>query len=122
MISKNQWPKYREIFPLHQKVFLDYISRLRVCVESYKNREVDAITCSEICRKILSEIDNPDFPFFAVRYFKELFSIILFQLPGNSSQRRDSILQPVDRRKADVGKMYKYDGIERRKQKGIEKS
>ncbi len=81
MISKHDWSKSREIFPLHQKIFLDYILRLKVCVESYKNGVIDAGNCSRICKKILTEIDNPEFPFFAVRNFRELFSFIFYHLP-----------------------------------------
>jgi hypothetical protein len=44
MISKIGWTKLRETLPLHQKVFLDYISRLTACVESYKNGEINVDT------------------------------------------------------------------------------
>jgi hypothetical protein len=62
-------------------MMLDYVSRLSVCVESYKNGKIDAGTCLRICKKILNEIDNPEFPFFAVRNFRELFSFIFYHLP-----------------------------------------
>ena len=68
-------------FSFHHKVMLDYVSRLSVCVESYKNGKIDAGTCLRICKKILNEIDNPEFPFFAVRNFRELFSFIFYHLP-----------------------------------------
>ncbi|KKK58509.1 hypothetical protein LCGC14_3043740 [marine sediment metagenome] len=68
-------------FSFHHKVMLDYVSRLSVCVESYKSGEIDADTTLKICRKILSEIDDPEFPFFAVRNFRELFLFILYHLP-----------------------------------------
>jgi hypothetical protein len=82
MINKTDWPKPRESSALHRKALLDYVSRLSVCVESYKNGEIDADTALKTCRKILSEIDDPEFPFFAVRNFRGLFSFILYQLPN----------------------------------------
>ncbi len=39
----------------HHKVMLDYVSRLSVCVESYKNGVIDAGTCLRICKIILNE-------------------------------------------------------------------
>jgi hypothetical protein len=81
MISKNDRSKSREIFPLHQEIFLEYILILKSCVESYKCGVIDAGTCLRICKKILNKIDNPEFPFFAVRNFRELFSFICFHLP-----------------------------------------
>ncbi len=53
-------------FSFHHKVMLDYVSRLSVSVESYKNGKIDAGTCLRICKKILNEIDNPEFPFFLI--------------------------------------------------------
>ncbi len=82
MINKTDWPKLRENSVLHRKALMDYVSRLRVCVESYKNREIDADTALRTCREILSEIDDPEFPFFAVRNYSELFSFILYKLPN----------------------------------------
>jgi len=93
MITKIDWPKLRENIPLHQKVFLDYISRLRACVESYKNGEINVDTALKTCKIILAEIGDPDFPFFAVRNFRELFSIIFYQLPKISALRRALTLQ-----------------------------
>ncbi len=93
MITKIDWPKLRENFPLQQKVFLDYISRLRACVESYKNGEINVDTALKTCKIILAEIDDPDFPFFAVRNFRELFSIIFYQLPKISALRQVPTLQ-----------------------------
>ncbi len=55
MIKKIDWPKLRETLPLHQKVFLDYISRLRACVESYKNGEINVDTALKTCKIILAE-------------------------------------------------------------------
>jgi hypothetical protein len=87
MINKTDWPKLRENTVLHRKELMDYVSRLRVCVESYKNREIDADTALRICREILSEIDDPEFPFFAVRNYRGLFSFILYQLPNCLSRQ-----------------------------------
>lgn len=87
MINKTDWPKLRENSVLHRKAFMDYVSRLRICVESYKNREIDADTALRICREILSEIDDPEFPFFAVRNYRGLFSFILYQLPNCLSRQ-----------------------------------
>ena len=86
MINKSDWPKPRGVSVLHRKALLDYVSRLSVCVESYKSGEIDANTTLKICRKILSEIDDPEFPFFAVRNFSELFAFILYKLPRYQSQ------------------------------------
>ena len=87
MINKTGWPKLRENTVLHRKALMDYVSRLRVCVESYKNGELDADTALKTCRKILSEVDDPEFPFFAVRNFRGLFSFILYQLPNYRSRQ-----------------------------------
>jgi hypothetical protein len=87
MINKTDWPKPRENSALHRKVLMDYISRLRTCVESHKRGEIDAETTLKICRRILGEIDDPEFPFFAVRNFSSLFSFILYQLPGCQPRR-----------------------------------
>jgi len=87
MINKTDWPKLRENSVLHRKALMDYVSRLRICVESYKNREIDADTALRICREILSEIDDPEFPFFAVRNYRGLFSFILYQLPNCLSRQ-----------------------------------
>ena len=86
MINKSDCPRTRGVSVLHRKALLDYVSRLSVCVESYKNGKIDAGTCLRICKKILNEIDNPEFPFFAVRNFSELFAFILYQLPRYQSQ------------------------------------
>ncbi len=86
MINKSDWPKPRGVSVLHRKALLDYVSRLSVCVESYKSGEIDADTTLKICRRILSEIDDPEFPFFAVRNFSELFAFILYKLPRYQSQ------------------------------------
>ncbi len=90
MINKSDWPKTRGVSVLHRKALLDYVSRLSVCVESYKSGEIDADTTLKICRKILSEIDDPEFPFFAVRNFSELFTFILYQLPRYKAQSQHS--------------------------------
>ncbi len=86
MINKSDWPKPRGVSVLHRKALLDYVSRLSVCVESYKSGEIDADTTLKICRRILNEIDDPEFPFFAVRNFSELFAFILYKLPRYQSQ------------------------------------
>ncbi len=90
MINKSDCPKPRGISILHRKALLGYVSRLSVCVESYKSGEIDADTTLKICRKILSEIDDPEFPFFAVRNFSELFTFILYQLPRYKAQSQHS--------------------------------
>jgi hypothetical protein len=121
MIKKIDWPELRETLPLHQKVFLDYISRLTACVESYKNGEINVDTALKTCNIIFDEIDDPDFPFFAVRNFRELFSIIFYQLPKISALRRVPTLQSEEQRKVKWWKILSYDGIEKRKYKRIEK-
>ena len=93
MIKKIDWPELRETLPLHQKVFLDYISRLRACVESYKNGEINVNNALKTCKIILAEIGDPEFPFFAVRNFRELFSIIFYQRPEISALRQEPTLQ-----------------------------
>ncbi len=99
MIKKIDWPELRETLPLHQKVFLDYIARLTACVESYKNGEINVDTALKTCKIIFDEIGDPDFPFFAVRNFRELFSIIFYQLPKISALRRALTLQSKEQRK-----------------------
>ncbi len=121
MINKIDWPKLRETFPLHQKVFLDYISRLRVCVESYKNGEINVETALRTCKIILYEIDDPEFPFFAVKNFGGLFSVIFYQLPEISALRQVPTLQSKERHKVIWWKIFMYKDRERRKYKRIEK-
>ncbi len=108
-------------FSMHHKVMLDYVSRLSVYVESYKNDEIDACTCLRICKKILNVIDNPEFHFFAVRNFKEIFSFIFYHLPGVPPQHRVLTLQSEEQRKVKCWKILSNDGIEKRKYKRIEK-
>ncbi len=121
MIKKNDWPKLREPLPLHQKVFLDYISRLRACVESYKNGEINVDNALKTCKIIFDEIGDPDFPFFAVKNFEGLFSIIFYQFPKISALRRVPTLQSEEQLKVNWWKILSYDGIEKRKYKRIEK-
>jgi hypothetical protein len=121
MITKIDWPKLRETFPLHQKIFLDYISRLRSCVENYKNGEINVDTALKTCKIILHEINDPEFPFFAVKNFRELFSIIFYQLPKISALRRAPTLQSKVKRKLNWRKILMYKDRERRKYKRIEK-
>ncbi len=90
MINRIDWPKPRQITALHRKTLLEYVSRLSVCVESYKNGEINADTALKKCRKILREINDPEFPFFAVRNFSGLFSFILYQLPSYQSKHPNS--------------------------------
>lgn len=121
MMTKIDWPKLRETFPLHQKVFLDYISRLRSCIEDYKNGEINVDIALKTCNVILYEIDDPEFPFFAVKNFRELFYIILYQLPKISALRQVPIPQLKAQRKVNWWKVLMYKNIERRKYKRIEK-
>ncbi len=121
MIKKIDWSELRETIPLHQKVFLDYISRLTACVESYKNGEINVDTALKTCNIIFDEIDDPDFPFFAVKNFEGLFSVIFYQLPKISALRRVPTLQSEEQRKVKWRKILRYDGIEKRKYKRIEK-
>ncbi len=121
MIKKIDWPELRETLPFHQKVFLDYISRLRACVESYKNGEINVDTALKTCNIIFDEIDDPDFPFFAVKNFEGLFSVIFYQLPKISALRRVPTLQSEEQRKVKWRKILMYNDRERRKYKRIEK-
>jgi hypothetical protein len=121
MITKIDWPKLRETFPLHQKVFLDYISRLRSCIENYKNGEINVDIALKTCKIILEEIDDPEFPFFAVKNFRELFSVIFYQLPKISALRQAPTLQSKEQRKINWWKILMYKDRERRKYKRIEK-
>ncbi len=121
MKSRIDWFTPKGNFSLHHKVMLDYVSRLSVYVESYKNGEIDAGTCLRICKKILNEIDNPEFPFFAVRNFRELFSFIFYHLPEVPPHHRVLTLQSEEQRKVKWWKILSNDGIEKRKYKRIEK-
>ncbi len=121
MIKKIDWPELRETLPLHQKVFLDYISRLTACVESYKNGEINVDTALKTCKIIFDEINDPDFPFFAAKNFEGLFSIIFYQLPKILALRQALTLQSKEQLKVKWQKILSYDGIEKRKYKRIEK-
>ncbi|MCP5003578.1 MAG: hypothetical protein GY941_06435 [Planctomycetes bacterium] len=68
-------------FSLYHAVNLYYISQLQDCVSGFKRGEINAATSIKKCRKILKEINDPEFPFFAVQHYRELFSFILYQLP-----------------------------------------
>ncbi len=121
MKSRIDWFTPNGNFSFHHKVMLDYVSRLSVYVESYKNGETDAGTCLRICKKILNEIDNPEFPFFAVKNFRELFSFIFYHLPEVPPHHR--VLTLYSKEQCEIKKrsniMYKYR--EKRKHKRIEK-
>ncbi len=71
-------------FSLCHGVSLHHISRLQEHVNRFKRGEINAATSIENCRKILKEINDPEFPFFAVRHYRDLFSFILYQLPKES--------------------------------------
>ncbi len=87
MKNKIDWFIHRENLPFHEEEMLHYVSRLRTCVESYKEGEINVDTALKTGEIILNEIDNPEFPFFAIKNFRELFSIIFYQLPKISAVR-----------------------------------
>ena len=75
-------------FSLCREASLHYISQLQECVNRFKRGETGATESLEKCRKILSQINDPEFPFFAVRHYRELFLFILYQLPKASSHEK----------------------------------
>lgn len=68
-------------FSLCREVSLHYISRLEECVNRFRRGEIDAATSLIKCKKILNEIDDPEFPYFAVNHYRNLFLFILYKLP-----------------------------------------
>ncbi|GJQ57200.1 MAG: hypothetical protein SCALA701_00010 [Candidatus Scalindua sp.] len=63
---------------------MHYIFQLQACVNRYQRGEINATITLEKCRKILNDIKDPEFPFFAARHYRELFSFIIYQLPKDS--------------------------------------
>jgi hypothetical protein len=72
-------------------------------------------------KKILNEIDNPEFPFFAVRNFRELFSFIFYHLPEVPPHHRVLTLQSKEQCEIKKRSNIMYNNLERRKYKRKEK-
>ncbi len=121
MKSKIDWFIHRENLPFHEEEMLHYVSRLRTCVESYNKGEINVDTALKTSEIILNEIDNPEFPFFAVKNFRELFSIIFYQLPEISAVRLSLTPQSKGQCELNWKTITIYKGQERRKHKRIEK-
>lgn len=94
MKNNIDWLVPRNNFSFHREVLLHYVLRLMDCVRGYKNGKTDAGTTLKTCKKILNKIDDPEFPFFAVKNFGGLFSFILYELTKVSPQHRIRTLQP----------------------------
>ncbi len=121
MIIKTDWPKPGENTSFPQEVLLNHVSRLADCLKRYKDGEIDADTSLRRCRKILNEIKDPEFPFFAVKNFSELFAFILYQLPKISLRYRTSAHKSNGQCNVGRNMILTYDGTEKRKYKRIKK-
>lgn len=98
---------------------LHNISKLFECVNSFKRGKLDATTSLEKCRKILNEINDPEFPFFATRHFRELFSYILYQLPKASAQQKAASNQSQELQKELLKSISLIKSREKRRHKRI---
>ena len=106
-------------FSLCHEGNLHSISRLLDCVNSFKRGELDATTSLEKCRKILNEINDPEFPFFATRHFRELFSYILYELPKASARQKAAPNQSQEKKKKLLQSISLIKGREKRRYKRI---
>ena len=121
MIIQSDWPKPGENSSFSREQNLNYIALLVECLKEYRDGKINADMTLRVCRQILHEIKDPEFPFFAVQNFKELFSFILYQLP-EAAYRCQEALRKSKRQGQDGGKTIPiYDGLEKRKYPRIEK-
>jgi len=121
MIIKSNWPKPGENSSFSREVNLNYIALLVECLKEYRDGKINADKTLRMCREILSEIKDPEFPFFAAQNFRELFSFILYQLPGAAYRCREA-LRKIERQGQDGEKRIpRYEGLEKRKYTRIEK-
>ncbi|MDR4498238.1 MAG: PilZ domain-containing protein [Candidatus Scalindua sp.] len=121
MVIKSGWPKPGESSSFSREMNLNYIALLVECLKEYRDGKINADTTLRVCRQILSEIKDPEFPFFAVQNFKELFSFILYQLPEAAYRCREALRRSKRQEQDDGKRIPLYDGLEKRKNPRIEK-
>lgn len=122
MIDNRVWPKPGENSSFNREQYLTYISRLVENLKQYRDGNIDADTTLIECRRILSEIKDPEFPYFAVQNFKELFAFILYQLPKTASRTQENLLKPKTYRKFVPNTIETLNGVEKRRYPRIVKS
>ncbi|MDR4503602.1 MAG: PilZ domain-containing protein [Candidatus Scalindua sp.] len=122
MISNRVWPKPGENSSFNREQYLTYISGLVENLKRYRDGNIDADTTLIECRRILNEIRDPEFPFFAVQNFKELFTFILYQLPKVASRTQEKLLKPETYKKYVPDTIQTFDGAEKRRYQRIVKS
>ncbi|GJQ57612.1 MAG: PilZ domain-containing protein [Candidatus Scalindua sp. AMX11] len=122
MINKIDWPKPGENSSFDREQYLTYISGLVENLKRYRDGDIDAETTLMECRRILSEVKDPEFPFFAVQNFKDLFSFVLYQLPKTASRLQKTVHKTKSYRKYVPKKVEKFNGADKRRYPRIEKS
>lgn len=102
-------------FPLCREASLQYIFQLQECVNRFKRGEAEATASLEECRTILKEISDPEFPYFAVRHYRELLLFILYQLPKASSYEGGNARSSQEEPNGNVINTHPIQGREKRK-------
>ncbi|MFQ5963666.1 MAG: PilZ domain-containing protein [Candidatus Scalinduaceae bacterium] len=121
MKSKIDWFIPGEKFSFHRECLLHYVSRLVECLKSYRNGDMDAGTTLKACKSILAEIDDPEFPFFAAKNFRGLFSFILYELSKVPPRHRMLTLKPEKQYEVGFRRLPIHSDVEKRKHKRIKK-
>jgi hypothetical protein len=122
MINKGEWPKPGENSSFDREQYLNYISGLVESLKQYRDGNIDADTTLTECRRILGEVKDPEFPFFAVQNFKDLFSFILYQLPKTASRSQKTERKPKAYRKYVPKTIETFNGADKRRYPRIAKS
>ncbi len=122
MILKGDWLKPGENTSFERELFLTYISGIVDTLKQYRDGNISADTTLTECRNILVEITHPEFPFFALRNFKDLFSFVLFQLPKITSRLPETLPLPESFDNLEPNKEVTHTGEEKRMYPRISKS
>ncbi len=122
MINSGDWQKPGENTSYEREKYLAYISGLVESLKRYRDGNSDADTTLIECKRILSKINDPEFPFFAVQNFKDLFSFVLYQLPKAASRSQETLRKPESYRKYVPDTIETFDGAEKRRYPRIVRS
>ncbi|MCP5007301.1 MAG: PilZ domain-containing protein [Planctomycetes bacterium] len=122
MILKGDWLKPGENTSFERELFLTYIKGVVDTLKQYRDGNINADTTLIECRNILSEIKHPEFPLFALRNFKDLFSFVLFQLPKIASRSPETLPTPESFINLESNNVVTHNWVEKRKYPRISKS
>ncbi len=76
MILNPEWLKPKEKPYFHQ-ISMDCLEKLVDCIERFNNGKIDADTCCQIEKQILTdEIQDTEFLEFAIDHYSEMFGYI----------------------------------------------